>query len=63
MSDVTDNPGHQDLNPFDLTNTVTAAASKATGVPIERLQEPGVVEELWNGLLDDMLGPRSTAKA
>lgn len=63
MSDVTDNPGHTDLNPFDLTNTVTTAASKATGVPIERLQEPGVVKELWNGLLDDILGPRKKAKA
>ena len=60
MSDVTDNPGHTDLNPFDLTNTVTTAASKATGLPTERLQEPGVVEELWNGLLDDLLGARKT---
>lgn len=42
MSDVTDNPGHTNLNPFDLTTTVTTAASKATGVPIERLQESGV---------------------
>ncbi|CAD6579183.1 MAG: hypothetical protein ASARMPREDX12_009086 [Alectoria sarmentosa] len=63
MSDVTDNPGHTDLNPFDLTNTVTTAASKATGMPVERLQEPGVVVELWNGLLDDILGARKTAKA
>lgn len=63
MSDVTDNPGHTDLNPFDLTNTVTTAASKATGMPVETLQEPGVVVELWNGLLDDILGARKTAKA
>jgi len=63
MSDVTDNPGHTDLNPFDLTNTVTTAASKATGVPVKRLQEPGVVKEFWDGLLDDILGARKTAKA
>lgn len=63
MSDVTDNPGHTDLDPFDLTNTVTTAASEVTGLPIERLQEPGVVKELWNGLLDDILGARKTAKA
>ena len=64
MSDVTDG-GHTDLNPFDLTNTVTTAASKASQamvVPIERMQEPGVVKELWNGLLDDILGPK-TARA
>ncbi len=63
MSDVTDNPGHTDLDPFDLTNTVSTAASKATGVPIEKLHEPGVVQELWTGLLDDILGQRKTAKA
>ena len=63
MSEVTDNPGHINLNPFDLTKTVTAAASKATGVSTERLQEPGVVKELWNGLLDDILGARKTAQA
>lgn len=63
MSDVTDNPGHTDLDPFDFTNTVTTAASKATGMPVERLQEPGVVKELWKGLLDDILGARKDAKA
>lgn len=63
MSDVTDNPGHTGLDPFDLTNTVTAAASRVTNVSIERLQEPGVVKTLWEGLLDDVLGVRKTAKA
>lgn len=62
MSDVTDNPGHN-FNPFELTNTVTAAASKAMGMPAERLQEPGVVGQLWNELLDDILGAEQTAKA
>ena len=63
MSDVTDNPGYTDLNPFDLTNTVTTAASKATDVTMAGFQDPGVVKELWNGLLDDILGARKTAKA
>ena len=63
MSDVTDNPGYADLNPFDLTSTVTTAASRATGVSVERLQEPGVVKELWNGLLDDIFGEKKTAEA
>ena len=63
MSDVTDNPGHTNLDPFDLTNAVTAAASKATGVPIERLQEPGAVKSLWDGLLDDILGPKNKVKS
>lgn len=67
MSEVTDNSAHTGLDPFELTNTVTTslstAASKATGVPIERLQEPGVVKELWNGLLDDILGPKKVSKA
>ena len=62
MSDVTDNPGHTNLDPFDLTNAVTAAASKATGVPMERLQEPGAVRSLWDGLLDDILGPKNDMK-
>ncbi|KAM0803267.1 hypothetical protein BDR22DRAFT_886646 [Usnea florida] len=62
MSEVTDNPGHINLDPFDLTKTVTTAASKATGVSTERLQEPGVVKEIWNGLMDDILGARKTAQ-
>lgn len=61
MSDVTDNPGHVNLDPFDLTNAVTAAASKATGVSIKRL-EPGAVRSLWDGLLDDILGPKDDVK-
>ena len=63
MSEVTDNPGHINLDPFDLTKTVTTAASKATGVSTERLQEPGVVKEIWNGLMDDILGARKAAQA
>ena len=63
MSDVTDNPGHTNLNPFDLTSTVATAASKATGVPVESLQKPGIVKEFWNRVLDDFLRPKKTAKA
>ena len=62
MSDVTDNPGHTNLDPFDLTNAVTTAASKAAGVPIKSLQEPGAVRSIWDGLLDDILGPKNNVK-
>lgn len=67
MSEVTDNHAIE-FSPFDLTEKVTnaaaAAASKVTGVPAEQLKEPpGLVQQLWNGLLDDVLGARKLAKA
>ncbi len=46
-----------------VTNAATAAASKVTGMSAEKLKEPGVVRELWAGLLDDILGAKKTAKA
>lgn len=65
MSEVTDNHA-VDLSPFDLTNTVTnaatAAASKVTGMPAGKLKEPGILQELWSGLLDDILGGKKIAK-
>ncbi|MCJ1452639.1 hypothetical protein MMC28_002982 [Mycoblastus sanguinarius] len=61
MSEVTDNQTI-DLNPFDLTTTVTNAASRMTGMPVEELKEPGMLRQLWNGLLDDMVGNK-VAKA
>lgn len=52
ISEVTEN--HTvDIDPFHLTSTVFAAASTVTGT-VERLKEPGVVQEFWNGLLDDV---------
>ena len=62
MSEVTDNHAI-DLNPFNLTTQVTNAASRMTGVPAEKLKEPGMIKELWNGLLDDLLGAKKVAKA
>ena len=61
MSEVTDNHSI-DLDPFDLTSKVNAAAKKMTGLPIEKLKEPGIVRELWSGMLDDLLGAKKTAK-
>lgn len=62
MSEVVDNHA-MDVDPFDLTNTVTNAAAKMTGVPAEKLKEPGVVQELWNGMLDDVFGSKKTGNA
>jgi len=46
-----------------VTNAATAAASKVTGMSAEKLKEPGVVRELWAGLLDDILGAKKMVKA
>lgn len=66
MSEVTDNDAIE-LSPFDLTDKVmtaaTAAASKVTGISAEKLKEPGVIQDLWSGLLDDILGAKKIAKA
>jgi hypothetical protein len=66
MYEVVDNHAAE-LSPFDLTNKVTTAAteatSKMTGMSAERLKAPGVVKELWNGLLDDILGAKKATSA
>ena len=62
MSEVVDNHAI-DLDPFDLTSKVHAAASKITGVSVEKLNEPGMIRELWNGLVDDLLGAKKVGKA
>lgn len=67
LSEVVDNHA-VDIDPFHLTETVTrarnrAAASAATG---ENNTVSGAVKELWNGFLDDLLGPkqpRGTARS
>lgn len=61
MSEVTDNHAIE-LDPYNLTSKVTAAAAKMAGMPVEKLKEPGVVKELWNGFLDDLLGSRKMAR-
>lgn len=46
-----------------VTNAATAAASKVTGVPEEDLKDPNVFQQLWSGLLDDVIGGKKLAKA
>jgi len=62
MSEVVDNHA-MDLDPYDLTAKVQAAASKIVGIPVEKLNEPGLLKELWNGLLDDLLGAKRADKS
>ena len=66
MSEVTDNHAIE-ISPFNLTTQVsdaaTAAASKVTGMSEERLKEEGVLQEVWSGFLDDVLGGKKMAKA
>lgn len=58
MSEVVDNHA-VDLDPYDLTSKVHAAASKITGIPVEKVNEPGMIRQLWNGFLDDLLGEKT----
>lgn len=62
MSEVTDNHSVE-LDPYDLTSKVTAAAAKMAQVPGENSKEPGLVTGIWNGLLDDLLGSGKHSKA
>lgn len=62
MSEVTDNHAIE-LDPYDLTTKVTAAAQKMGELPAEKLKEAGVVKELWMGLLDDLMGGRKVSRA
>ena len=55
MSEVTDNHAIE-LDPYDLTAKVAAAAKKMGELPADKLREAGVVKELWMGLLDDFMG-------
>lgn len=62
MSEVTDNHAIE-LDPYDLTNKVKAAAAATMeSMRLEELKEPGVLAELWNSLLDDLLGSKKLAK-
>lgn len=47
----------------EVTNAATAAASKLTGMSEKQIKEPGVLHELWSGILDDMLGAKTMSKA
>lgn len=64
MSEVTDNHAIE-LDPYDLPSKVKAAAAtttKMTSMPVKKVKEPGVFPELWNSLLDDLLGSKKLAK-
>lgn len=62
MSEVTDNHAIE-LDPYDLTNKVKAAAATTiTSMRLEKVKEPGILPELWNSLLDDLLGSKKLAK-
>ena len=62
MSEVTDNHAVE-LDPYDLTAKVNAAAKQMGELPAEKLKEVGVIKELWLGFLDDLLGGRKVGKA
>ena len=59
---VTDNHAIE-LDPYDLTAKVTAAAKKMGELPADKLREAGVVKELWMGLLDDLMGGKKVGRA
>ncbi|KAL8720355.1 MAG: hypothetical protein Q9225_002783 [Loekoesia sp. 1 TL-2023] len=63
MSEVTDNDAI-DLDPYDLTNKVMAAATKTAKDTTGQIsREAGTVRQLWSGLLDDIFGSRRVSRA
>ena len=62
MSEVTDNHAIE-LDPYDLTNKVTAAAAKIAEMPLSSVKRVGVMRELWTELCDALLGPKRVSKA
>ena len=62
ISEVTDNHAAE-LDPYDLTSKVAAAASKAPGQATKKPEEPGSVKAIWNGFLDDLFGERKPPQA
>lgn len=65
MSEVVDNAA-VDIDPFSLTEAV---GRSRIGEELRRREnggaqakEPGVVKELWSGFLDDVLGPKESAR-
>ncbi len=62
MSEVVDNHA-MDIDPFNLTSKVHAAASKIAGFSAEKPNEPGMLKELWNGFLEDLTGTKKVGKA
>ncbi|KAL8681549.1 MAG: hypothetical protein Q9186_002365 [Xanthomendoza sp. 1 TL-2023] len=62
MSEVTDNHAAE-LDPYDLTNKVTAAASMMAEAPLEKIREAGTIRQLWSGLMDDLFGSKPVSRA
>ncbi|KAL9102795.1 MAG: hypothetical protein Q9163_002113 [Psora crenata] len=67
MSDVTDNHALE-IDVFDLTKKVghaaTAAATKVTGMSAKELEKKkGMLSELFSGMIDDIFGSKTMAKA
>ena len=60
MSEVTDNHSIE-LDPYNLTEKVAMAARKIAVEMKEGVNE-GVLRQLWNGVLDDILGARTLSK-
>lgn len=61
ISEVTDNHAI-DLDPYDLTNKVTAAASRTAEDAMDTIKEAGTVRRLWSGLLDDLFGSKRLSR-
>ena len=62
MTEVVDNHAAS-IDHYDLTNKVSIAASKLIEEVKKEIPEPGLVKDLWNGLLDDVFGSKKAAKA
>ena len=62
MSEVTDNHAAE-IDPYDLTSKVHAAASKGPGQTTKPVEEPGSFKAVWNGILDDVFGERKPPQA
>ncbi len=57
MSEVVDNDS-VDIDPFSLTEAVGKSRYAAEVKRQQNGDNTGVVSELWNGFLDDLLGPK-----
>lgn len=63
LSDVVDN-GAITLDPYDLSTKVSRAARKLSEKVVTKEEGgvPGVLKQVWNGLMDDVFGPSSRLK-
>ena len=65
MSEVVDNHAVE-IDPFELTEAVSRARYRAnspyTSASGDGDTVKGTVKELWNGLLDDLLGPKQRSE-